>query len=440
MFGINHSNQNSGYTQQRDPMTVETALRALTDKNAPICKKCRRMRLYQLANRAIKNTFPSPILTSANVQPSINTKSQKIGRRLLRMLRETDQRALARKLSPAICPNELQHKRATGLKQAIQFINTVQLESAMQQNTATFSNTAISNTAIPKNTSDAYEAYVLNSTNNYEISQGQIQQLEMDVSYSVAESRGFLLDSYTSNAIESSLWQALKESVSFRKAIIFGIQHNKETLGNIRYENRYEVNDHSIPEDFSLLDPEQVISPRAENCPIVNFAEASEGQREGKLHPIINIGAAPNTQSSAYPQWQLSLMHEIMHHLTGSGDPGTNPIAVAGTSTMEPDWSTRLGPTENLARQVAKELGWPIPSVSGYRSLDRDIQLAERDHEGLKDLMSRHPSMERPLMQRMASISSGSSVETNFTDIEPSTPLDDLYKEVFDQFNTQDFL
>lgn len=86
------------------------------------------------------------------------------------------------------------------------------------------------------------------------------------------------------------------------------------------------------------------------------------------------------------PSWQEGLIHEIIHHVTGSSDP-------SGDSNIE------LGPTEILARRVAQELGWSVPDFKGYAEPEREAHLRLRNLNALRQAAMRHEENERAFFE-----------------------------------------
>lgn len=210
---------------------------------------------------------------------------------------------------------------------------------------------------VPHPSKNAYADYVLETGKRIPFSAADLSNLYQSVIYAVHSSRSRLIDQHTANMIGNTVLDALSRSQTFRDAVIYGI-HNKEVqLGCITYRNEYEINEDSPVgvDSIHLLTHSELYEYEAGQEPILPICEARKDEHE---EAYISFSAAPDTDSCEMPSWQEGLIHEIIHHVTGAGDP------------LE-DGNIEPGPTEILARRIAQELGWSIPEFTGYASPDR---------------------------------------------------------------------
>lgn len=205
---------------------------------------------------------------------------------------------------------------------------------------------------VPHPSKNAYADYVLETGKRIPFSAADLSNLYQSVIYAVHSSRSRLIDQHTADMIGNTVLDALSRSQTFRDAVIYGI-HNKEVqLGCITYRNEYEINEDSPVgvDSIHLLTHSELYEYEVGQEPILPICEARKDEHE---EAYISFSVAPDSDSCEMPSWQEGLIHEIIHHVTGAGDP------------LE-DGNIEPGPTEILARRVAQELGWLIPEFTGY--------------------------------------------------------------------------
>ena len=250
--------------------------------------------------------------------------------------------------------------------------------------------------------SDDYATHVVNIGGQTPLSDAQLSGLRESVSRSVDDSRGRLVDQHTTDMIRDTVLGALDRSPTFRAAVSYGLQNHQVDLGDIAYSNEYESNcfatGEDMPRPLSELTLDDVRS-RGAQAPALFPNTVAIRLTPG--HARVSMGAAPNTVSPYMPAWQEALIHEIMHHVTGSGDP-------RGSG------ENQQGPTELLARRVADEMGWDIPVFRGYGDPARTAYICERNYAGLSDTLRRNPGHERELFGRLDIISFGGFASVDF--------------------------
>ncbi|AUI88695.1 hypothetical protein BS333_20635 [Vibrio azureus] len=256
----------------------------------------------------------------------------------------------------------------------------------------------MANNEKPHYGSDEYADYVLSKGNEHRLTATQLSELSSAISRSVVASYGRLIDRHTAASIEYTLIDALMNSPTFQSAVSFGINNQQETLGRIQFSNEYEINpDQDMFEDIDEIEAWEIEESDATNSPLICINEAKEDD-EG--NPIVNICLAPSTHSEEYSWWQEALIHEMIHHITGSSDP---------------DSEVRHGPTEILAQRVARENNWFVPSFRGYSDPERTEGIQRRNFNALIDTINRHPAEASELMSRLATIASGLRASNQFT-------------------------
>lgn len=184
-------------------------------------------------------------------------------------------------------------------------------------------------------------------------------------------------------------------------------------LGCITYRNEYEINEDSPVgvDSIHLLTHSELYEYEAGQEPILPICEARKDEHE---EAYISFSAAPDTDSCEMPSWQEGLIHEIIHHVTGAGDP------------LE-DGNIEPGPTEILARRIAQELGWSIPEFTGYASPDRVAHLRTRNLNALRQTATRHEDNEEAFFERLDVISEGYEASADFTEY---PVMSDMVKEL----------
>ncbi|EDP59872.1 hypothetical protein AND4_00648 [Vibrio sp. AND4] len=257
----------------------------------------------------------------------------------------------------------------------------------------------LANNDRPDQHSDEYADYVVNTGADQQLTYSQLVALSSAISRSVVSSYGSIADRHTSAAIEYTLIDALFNSPTFQHSVAFGLNNNRENVGQILFTNEYEISEEREG-DFSDVDDVEIDDIAYSDADQVPLIASHEAREDDYGNPVVNIGAAPRIDSSEYSWWQEALIHEVIHHITGSSD------------TDEVD---RHGPTEILAQRIANELHWPIPIFKGYADPERTQALKERNFQALLHTIHRHPYEAEALLNRLATISSGLKASPRFS-------------------------
>ena len=257
----------------------------------------------------------------------------------------------------------------------------------------------LANNYRPDQYSDEYANYVVTTGARQQLTHSQMVALSSEISRSVVSSHGSIVDCHTSAAIEYTLIDTLFNSQTFQNSVAYGLNNNRENVGEILFTNEYEINEEREG-DFSNVDDVEIDDIQYSDANQVPLIASHEAREDDNGTPVVNIGAAPRIDSNEYPWWQEALVHEVIHHVTGSSD--TNEV-------------DRHGPTEILAQRVANELHWPIPTFKGYADPERTQALKERNFRALLDTIDRHPSESEALLNRLATISRGSKDSAKFS-------------------------
>lgn len=223
-----------------------------------------------------------------------------------------------------------------------------------------------------------------------------------------------LIDQHTVDMIGNTVLDALSRSQTFRDAVSYGIHNKGVQLGCITYRNEYGINEDSPVEvDYiHSLTRSELYEYDVGQEPILPICEARKDEHE---EAYVSFSVAPDTDSCEMPSWQEGLIHEIIHHVTGSGDPLENG-------------NIELGPTEILARRVAQELGWSIPDFTGYASPDRVAHLRTRNLNALRQAATRHEDNEEAFFERLDVISDGYEASADFTEY---PVMSDMVEELY---------
>lgn len=257
----------------------------------------------------------------------------------------------------------------------------------------------LANNGKPDRYSDEYADYVVNTGSGQPLTYTQMVELSSAISNSVVSSYESIVDPHTAAAIEYTLIDALFHSNTFQSAVSFGLNNNRENVGQILFTNEYEINEEREIDfsDVNDVDIDDIEDSDANQVPLIASHEARE---DNNGTPVVNIGAAPDIHSSEYPWWQEALIHEVIHHITGSSDT---------------DAEDKHGPTEILAQRIANERNWPIPTFRGYADPERIQALKERNFQALLHTINRHPAEAKALLSRLATIADGSKTSASFS-------------------------
>jgi hypothetical protein len=259
--------------------------------------------------------------------------------------------------------------------------------------------------APPDAKSDVYATHVLNVAARRPLSTAQLDSFKEGVGDAVRRSRGWLVDEHTADTLRD----ALDRSPTFRAAVSYGMYNQHVDLDDIAYRNPYQINpeifDPTAPLDVRALTISDLEKSNPNTVPLrpVNEAPADDERYENAL-PHINIGAAPDAGSPYLPAYQQLLMHELMHHLTGSQDPD-------GPAHTEP------GPTEVLSRRIASEMNWSIPDSRGYGDPARVAHIDETDRAALIDAARRHADHQPGFFERLDTISRYQVASSDFREL-----------------------
>ncbi|QBY44314.1 M85 family metallopeptidase [Arsenophonus nasoniae] len=251
---------------------------------------------------------------------------------------------------------------------------------------------------------DAYASYVCGNDHEFSLSDDVLTRLTIELRTAVSRSYHNLLDRHTAYAIEDTIREALLMSQAFQRIIDFSIREDNEQLGFINYRNVYELSENSEDRRLRSISIQEIEESNAENMPIIIHGEAGEDANE---HPYVNISPAPSYTSRDYNHWQSSLIHELIHHLTGASDPESN--------------EDRLGPTEILTQRVAIDLNWHIPQFRSYNSPERLQAIRARNFRSLLESIDRHPRRENELLERLISISENVGASSDFSSLSESS-------------------
>ncbi len=251
----------------------------------------------------------------------------------------------------------------------------------------------------PDRDSDEYADYVVTTGTRQQLTHSQMVALSSAISRSVVSSYGSIVDRHTAASIEYTLIDALFNSPTFQNAIAFGLHNDRENIGQILFTNEYEINEEREA-DFSGVDDVDIDDIEESDAMQVPLIASHEAREDDNGTPIVNIGAAPSIHSNEYPWWQEALIHEVIHHITGSSDT---------------DDEGRYGPTEILAQRIANERHWPIPIFRGYGDPERTKALKERNFYALIHTIDRHPSEATALLNRISMIARGLKASTSFS-------------------------
>lgn len=250
----------------------------------------------------------------------------------------------------------------------------------------------------PYKDSDEYATYVLDITSKYSsMSWNDIQRYENILRQQINNSNSHIIDLYTLNVIETLLLSAIRGSITFQRLLMFAESEGGIPLSEIEYRTIYE--DREGVELDREITADEIITSSHDSVDVIVISEA--GEDVSPHQPYINVSVSPNSNNvRLFPHYQESIIHELVHHLTMSGDPNENGH----------------GPTELLANNIIQELGIPysIFTYSGYLDPLRLTAISIRNHQSLIDMVERASNEERDL-DRLADLSSRNDVEPLYT-------------------------
>jgi hypothetical protein len=260
----------------------------------------------------------------------------------------------------------------------------------------------------PKRTSDDFADYVLRLGKDKPLTSKDLADTRADIMHSVLASRDRLADRQTADAIGNTLLDALAGSPTFQALVGYNLHHSGEFLGDLRYRNVYtRDSEYQGPrKEIGDLKLSDLRSPDPSGrLPIVSIHSTEAGYSNDV--PYVSIGAAPDADHPAYHQWQEMLIHEVIHHLTGADDPPDN---------LQQD---HLGPTENLAQSIGRELGWNLPQFNGYADPNRMTHLTQTNRTATLDAAQRHADHDSGFFDRLAHVSSNTNASADFHELDP---------------------
>jgi len=282
----------------------------------------------------------------------------------------------------------------------------------------------------PDRSDDAYASYVRNAGAQQPLSASQLNQARRSIVQAAQKSLGRLADPHTAETITKTVLDALSRSQTFRDAVSFGLHNDAgKPLADITYRNEYALNPGSSPMVGGMQDQPasgggggDMQGPPASGAAVGGTQSLAAGQpqdndtgnrslaplnmaaEDGAGRPYVSFSVAPNTNSPYMPLWEEGLIHEIIHQITGAGDP----------ANASPN---RLGPTEILARRIAHEMGLHIPDFRGYGAPERNAMLDQRNAGALREAAARHGSDAGNLFKRLDTISKGHDASPDFRDL-----------------------
>lgn len=261
--------------------------------------------------------------------------------------------------------------------------------------------------------SDGYAVHVITIGERNRLSEAQLYDIIVGVRQSIRQSYCFLAEPYTAFAIEDTIRTAIHLSATFRNALAFSGSRERRDAGVLRsqditrlhYRNLYVMRQYRDRRRLDQLSLTEILTATAETVPIVpEEVLAFEDARDPDL--FVSISISPNHNSVHYPFWQTGLIHEIIHAITDAGDPPEN------------EQTARLGPTEILANQIAREISWNIPVFTAYDSVDRNEFISEYEFQSLRQGIYRHHQRGYELLERLCDINHLLTSSPNFAGID----------------------
>lgn len=263
----------------------------------------------------------------------------------------------------------------------------------------------------PQRHSDEYAEYVMLRAKEIQKNMPQddkysLKKWSEDFILAVEKSEDYLIDNHSSKMISLTIIEALTHSKTFRQLVNYGICADEEYLGDIIFRHEFEINYESPTlydlikiKDLSLTELKKYNSCTSPIIPICEAGEISDITNDSEsesdsesMIPTVSFGFAPNEDSEYLQSWQEGLIHEVVHHIAGTKDPSSQ------------DGNNRLGPTEIIARKVAKELRWRIQEFRGYMDDERTNHINKRNFEALLDTVGRYQGQEQFFFEKLYKI------------------------------------
>ncbi|MBG6243320.1 MAG: hypothetical protein EKE20_16620 [Candidatus Symbiopectobacterium sp. Dall1.0] len=194
---------------------------------------------------------------------------------------------------------------------------------------------------------DRYANSILDVLPEVELSEDQIETMITDVRLTISGGSDYLVDDQTAMSIESTIYDALLRSSTFRRAVIYSLSQDRHrrffnhntVLTEIYYVNHYTPRNRSSYEGISS---ETIRASNSSSIP-VQAAIVCRSEARDRHQRLVFIPIVPNLESIYFPFWQRVLIHEIIHAITNAGDPRNR-------------YEERLGPTEIITDRIINEM------------------------------------------------------------------------------------
>jgi hypothetical protein len=261
--------------------------------------------------------------------------------------------------------------------------------------------------SIPTRTSDAFADYVLRAGSQAPMTEEQMFSARIGILRSISASRPRLADRQTADMIGNTLLDAMNRSPAFRSVVSYSFARNGGRFDNLTFRNEYIHNASYLGAmtPIGSMTISYLQSHGTNPLPVTAESDANRAWRN--IGPYVNLGVAPNPDTPASQAWQAVLIHEITHHLTGADDPSAS------------SQGSHLGPTEIIARRIAGEMGWDLPTFRGYGDPARVAYHLRANWTGLLEAAQRNGAHEHSFFERLENISDAHDASSDFHELDP---------------------
>lgn len=225
---------------------------------------------------------------------------------------------------------------------------------------------------------DNYAKEIIRNGKSLSLHPDDLDAIKNNILSKITDSHPKLGDFHTANMIGEVISAAFEKSETFLNSISFGVKE-KRPLGNITFKNEFDVITYASPHDTPAFSFDNL-----RNGKISLVERAVTGQNKS----VININMAPNRNSHLFEAWALTLIHEMIHAITGAEDPPEHLLL------------QHLGPTEILTIDIMREMGLHTPEFSSYGDENRVGYLSGVQAKIIEEVIGRYDENDIKSLER----------------------------------------
>lgn len=225
---------------------------------------------------------------------------------------------------------------------------------------------------------DNYAKEIIRNGKSLPLHPSDLALIKDNILNKIADSHHKLGDFHTANMISEVISTAIEKSETFRNSISFGVKE-KRPLGNITFKNEFDVVTYA-----SAYDTPEFTFDNLHNGRVSLVERAVTAPQKS----VININMAPNRNSHLFDAWARTLIHEMIHAITGAEDPPEHLLL------------QHLGPTEILTMDIMREMGLHTPEFSSYGDENRVEYLGRVQAQIIEEVIGRYDGNNKKLLER----------------------------------------